>query len=334
MTWPTFHSPWALVLLAAIPLALVWRARRRVGRGIPLPGLSELQVPRGWRARVLGARLPLRVAVLVLLTGALARPQLGLETTEEKRKGVDIMLALDTSFSMLARDYKPNRIAGVRQLATQFVDQLQSDRVGLVVFSGASFTQSPLTFDYEGLKDIISKVDIGMVEASGTAIGDALANCVYRFTQEADRTRVIVLLTDGEQTAGHLPAIDGARIAQSRGIRVYAVGVGSPQGAPIPLPPPHEDQLATDQFGRPIFTRLDEATLTEIARITGGQYYRAETNERLSQVLATIAQLEKSEVVVKRSKVMKEQAQWLVVPAVLLLAIEFAAFCGWLRVMG
>lgn len=333
MTWPTLHSPWALVLLAAIPAALLWRRRRWTG-GIPLPGISELRAPRGWRAGVLGAQLPLRIAVLVLLTGALARPQLGLETTEEKRKGVDIMLALDTSYSMLAKDYQPNRITGVRELATRFVDQLQSDRVGLVVFSGSSFTQSPLTFDYEGLKGIISKVDIGMVAASGTAIGDSLANCVYRFTKEAERTKVIVLLTDGEQTAGHLPAVDGARIAQSRGIRVYAVGVGSPQGAPIPLPPPHDDQLATDEFGRPVVTHLDEATLAEIARVTGGQYYRAETEERLGQVLATIAQLEKSEVVVKRSKVMKEQAQWLVAPAALLLALEFVAFRGWLRVMG
>lgn len=334
MTSVGFANPLALALLAALPVIAIAAARCRPRRAIPMPGLGQLRVRTTWRARASRLALPLRYLAIVLLIVALARPRLGFEFTEETRRGVDIMLGLDVSYSMLARDYTPNRITGVRNLASAFVDLVGNDRVGLVVFAGAPLTQSPLTFDYTALKRLIGAVDTGMVHQEGTAIGDALATCVNRLLAgDEERTRVVVFLTDGEQTAGYLPPIDGARVAAAKGVRVYTVGVGTPDGVPIPLPPPFDGQIARDMSGNPVMTRLDETTLGEVARVTGGQYFRAETERQLQDVFAQIARLERSDVTVKKTKQYHERAALLLIPGLALLAIDLALFRGAWRVV-
>jgi len=334
LSFSDLANPMALALVAVLPLAAVVTARRAGERAIPMPGLDGIRVRAGRRAVLARFGTALRYLALALLIVGLARPRMGFQVTEETRKGVDIMLGLDVSYSMLARDYTPNRISGVRRLAAAFVDKVANDRVGVVAFAGVPVTQSPLTFDYAGLKKLIERVDVGMVGADGTAIGDALATCVYRLPKEQqERTRVIVFLTDGEQTAGYLPPIEGARVAATKGVRVYTIGVGSPEGVPIPMPPPYDDEIARDPQGRPVMTKLDETTLSEVARVTGGRYFRAETERELSEVLAQIALLEKTEVTVKKTQEFKERASLFLIPAAALLALDLLVFRGAWRVM-
>ncbi len=253
------------------------------------------------------------VCAVVLLTIALARPQ---STTEEKsvsKNGVDILIALDVSESMLAEDLQPNRIEAAKKYIDNFVSDLESDRVGLEVFAGKPFTQSPLSFDYNVIRYYLSEISTDTIdqqrrELGGTAIGDAIVAAVNRFTNDDERTKVLVLLTDGEANVGVDPII-AAEHARSNGIKIYTVGLGKKEGAPLPIMQNGQKVYARNPDGSVYKTKFDEKTLKEIAEISNGQYFYAGDNASLKKTFDTINALEKTEYETETT-VTKEEHFW------------------------
>jgi len=234
----------------------------------------------------------MRVLAIALLIIAIARPQSTLSWKDEESEGIDIVLALDISSSMLARDFDPDRLEAAKDLAIQFIAGRRNDRIGLVVFSGESFTQCPLTTDHSVLINLFRDIKSGMIE-DGTAIGMGLATSVSRLKDSDAESKVIILLTDGVNNQGAIAPITAAELAQTFGIRVYTIGVGTEGTAPYPIATPFGTQL------RNMPVEIDEETLQEIAQNTGGEYFRATDNNKLKQIYEQIDQLEKSKIEVK-----------------------------------
>ena len=233
----------------------------------------------------------LRAAAFALLVVALARPQRIEQNVHTSSEGIDIVMAIDVSASMLARDFQPDRITAAKQVAGSFIADRYGDRIGLVVFAAEAFTQSPLTTDQSTLQTLLSRVRSGVIDDSGTAIGTGLATAINRLRESEAKSKVIILLTDGINNRGEIAPMTAAEIARAQGIRVYTIGVGSRGTAPYP---------AVDMFGNMTFinqkVEIDEKTLTEIARLTGGRYFRATDKEKLQAIYDEINQLEKSRV--------------------------------------
>ncbi|MFH2054580.1 MAG: VWA domain-containing protein, partial [bacterium] len=290
-----FANPYLLLLLIILlPLGYFAFTRRRRAT----IKFSDVNLMRGLRksARIRQRQvLPLlRLLALGILILALARPQSGKVKTEISAEGIDIMLALDISGSMKAEDFKPrNRLYVAKQVIKEFVEGRLNDRIGLVVFSKQSFTQCPLTLDYGVLMSFLDQVDFGLIE-DGTAIGMAIANGVNRLRESKAKSRIIVLLTDGINNAGEIDPLTAAEIAKTMGIKIYTIGAGKPGKAPYPV----DDPI----FGRRyvyLEQELDEATLTQVAEITGGRYFRAQSEQMLEKVYKDISELEKSKIKVK-----------------------------------
>lgn len=288
----TFANPGFLWLLLAVPLAgaFWWWRRRRMVTTIRFSSLEPLQaVPRTFRERFRHAPLALRLMVAAALIVALARPQAVSSTENISTEGIDIVLVLDISGSMLAEDFTPNRLVAAKQVAEDFIGGRTNDRIGLVIFSAESFTQCPLTTDYPVLTNLLREVKNGMI-ADGTAIGLALANAVNRLKDSKAKSKVIILLTDGVNNRGEIDPLTAARIAATFGIRTYTVGVGARGTAPYPVQTP---------FGirrQMVPVDLDEKTLTTVAEMTGGKYYRATDNEKLAAIYREIDQLERTRI--------------------------------------
>jgi Ca-activated chloride channel family protein len=236
----------------------------------------------------------LRALAIVFLAFALARPQSGRKGQEVSSEGIDIILILDISGSMRAEDFKPhNRLYVAKQVIKEFIEGRQSDRMGLVVFSKQSFTQCPLTLDYGVLFNFLDKVDFGMIE-DGTAIGLAIANAVNRLRESDAKSKVAILLSDGRNNAGEIDPITAAKAAKAMNVKMYTIGAGKPGNAPIPVDHPI--------FGKRYIwaeTEIDESTLKEIARITGGEYFRAKDEQALARIYRQISQMEQTEIKVK-----------------------------------
>jgi Ca-activated chloride channel family protein len=236
----------------------------------------------------------LRTLAIVLLAFALARPQSGRKGQEISSEGIDIMLVLDISGSMKAEDFKPhNRLHVAKEVIKEFIGGRQSDRIGLVVFSKQSFTQCPLTLDYGVLYNFLDQVDFGMIE-DRTAIGLAIANAVNRLRESDAESKVAILLSDGRNNAGEIDPITAAQTAKAMEVKIYTIGVGKPGRAPIPVDHPI--------FGKRYVwaeTEVDEAALLEIARITGGEYFRAKDEKALSRIYKQISRMERTEIKVK-----------------------------------
>lgn len=258
----------------------------------------------------------LRLIAISLLIIALARPQSTDRWENVDTMGIDIMLAMDISGSMLARDFKPDRLEAAKAVATEFISGRRNDRIGLVIFSAESFTQCPLTTDHAVLINLFRDVKSGMVE-DGTAIGLGLATAVNRLKDSEAKSKVIILLTDGVNNQGVIDPITAAELAKTFGIRVYAIGVGSKGEAPYPV---------QDIWGRTVYrnmpVEIDEATLKEIADMTGGKYFRATNNTSLKKIYEEIDKLEKSKINVKEYSKKEEQFMPLVLIALLLIIIE------------
>ena len=328
-------APKALWLLAALPFWLVLvraRGRKIGGLTFPIDGLPGL--PRSWRIKSLWVPDALRALALTCLILALARPQFGREREKITQQGVDILLALDVSASMLAEDVRPNRIEAAKRTIQQFVKHLTTDRVGLVVFAGRSFTQCPLTTDYATVLELVSEARINMVGFDGTAIGEALANCVYRFESDAvnqaraesegqqpvdeaaakeqgkHHSRVVVFLTDGFSNTGRVEPIQAAHMAKLKNIKVHCVGLGSPQGAPIPYYRNGRRTYLQAPDGSVLLSQLDESTLRQIANITGGQYFLATDAVGLDRVYRQIAAMEKHDIEVQHLTLYDERFLW------------------------
>ena len=259
----------------------------------------------------------LRALAIVLLAFALARPQSGRKGQEISSEGIDIMLVLDISGSMRAEDFKPhNRLYVAKQVIKEFIEGRQNDRIGLVVFSRQSFTQCPLTLDYGVLYSFLDKVDFGMIE-DGTAIGLAIANAVNRLRVSDAKSKIVILLSDGRNNAGEIDPITAAQAAKAMNIKIYTIGAGKPGNAPYPV----DDPI----FGRRyiyIENEIDEATLQQIAQITGGEYFRAEDEKALARIYRQISQMEQTKIKVKEYLQYNELFSKYALAGLLLLMVE------------
>ncbi len=262
-----------------------------------------------------------RFIVITLLIVTLARPQLSQSREHRFAEGIDILLVLDISESMRAEDFEgTNRIQTAKSVINAMLEKRlthrENDRIGLVVFAGESFTLCPLTLDYQVLAELLGDVEIGQLE-DGTAIGDALATATQRLRASESKTKIVILLTDGENNAGSINPGTAASLAKSFGIKVYTIGMGKEGGARIP----YADMTFGKRY-REVLTYLDEDTLKQIAQTTGGRYFRATDTQSLKQIYAEIDRFEKTEFKTFNTVAYKELAAYFLIPAVLLLGIE------------
>ena len=291
----TFANPGYLFLLLLLIPVIGWYIYelRKADASVQIGDTRVLQKqPKSLRVRLLHLPFILRVAAITLLSLALARPQLTNRWSSESTEGIDIMMALDISGTMLAEDLKPNRLEAAKQVASDFVLARPNDQIGLVVFAGESFTQCPLTIDHAVLVNLFQSVEYGMIE-DGTAIGLGLANAVNRMKDSQTKSKVVILLTDGSNNRGDIDPQTAAEIAKTFGIRVYTVGVGSYGQARVPVQTPIGTQYIT------MDSEFDETTLQRIAQTTGGQYFRATDNSSLKKIYEQIDQLEKTKLRVR-----------------------------------
>ncbi len=259
----------------------------------------------------------LKILALASMIVAFARPQSSLSWQNVETKGIDIILSLDVSGSMLAQDLKPNRLEAAKKIAIDFIRKRPNDRVGLVLFAGESFTQCPLTTDHNVLINLFKDVKNGMIE-DGTAIGMGLATAVNRLKNSDAKSKVVILLTDGVNNAGSIPPLTAAEIAKNFGVRVYTIGVGTKGMAPYPVQTPFGNVVYQD-----VEVQIDEETLQKIATITGGAYFRATDNKSLEKIFEEIDKLEKSKIQVTEFSKKKEEFLPLAAMALLLLSISF-----------
>lgn len=313
----TFASPsYLFLLLLLIPVIgwYIWQLHDQ-DASLKVSSTSALgRQKKSVRIYLLHVPFALRVAAIVCLSIALARPQLSNRWSSESTEGIDIMMALDISGTMLAEDLKPNRLEAAKAVATDFVIARPNDQIGLVVFAGESFTQCPLTTDHAVLVNLFRSVKFGMVE-DGTAIGLGLANAVNRMKDSETKSKVIILLTDGSNNRGDIDPQTAAEIAKTFGIRVYAVGVGSHGQARVPVQTPMGTQYMM------MDSEFDEETLRNIASTTGGEYFRATDNTSLKRIYEQIDQLEKTKLRVREfSKRTENFAPWLIAALLCLIA--------------
>jgi Ca-activated chloride channel homolog len=291
-----FAQPLFLYLLVLIPVMVAFYLlkQQRASASLRMPGLQPFANAtltfRHYLRHVLFAFRTLAVALLIIV---LARPQTSDKFQDMSTEGIDIVLTLDISGSMLAQDFRPNRIEAAKNVATEFISGRPYDRIGLVVFSGESFTQCPLTTDHAVLINLLREVQSGMIE-DGTAIGMGLATAVNRIKDSEAKSKVIILLTDGVNNRGEIAPATAAGIAKTYGIRVYTIGVGTQGVAPYPVQTPYGTQYQDMQV------EIDETILRDIAQTTGGNYFRATDNDKLIQVYNEIDKLEKSKIDVKQ----------------------------------
>lgn len=293
-----FANPEYLALFILIPLVLFyyWKRRPRMAGRMKFSTVRHLKkVPISLRQRLQKYLFLLRLIVLSLLIIGLARPQSGSKQEEIITEGIDIVLALDVSSSMLAEDFKPeNRLGASKEVAKEFISGRTNDPIGLVIFGGEAFSQCPLTLDYGVLMQILDQTDIAPAEWDGTAIGNGLATAVARLKDSKAESKVAILLTDGENNAGEVDPITAAQVAQTYDIRVYTIGVGSRGTAPIP----RVDPLFGKRYVQ-VPVSIDEDLLQRIAATTEGKYFRATNTEKLREIYAEIDQLEKTKIEVK-----------------------------------
>lgn len=326
------HDPWMLAALLLLPL-LLRRLRSQRPATVRFPLLAAVRAAGpGRRTRwrwLLPAMRGLGFALLVL---ALARPQLGKAATRVFTEGIDIALAVDVSGSMLAEDFtvdgkRANRLQAVKSVVRKFLEKRGGDRVGLVLFAGRPYTQCPLTLDHGWLLQNLDRAEVGMIE-DGTAVGSALATAVSRLEASTAKSKIVILLTDGQNNAGKVSPLTAAQAAKTLGYRVYTIGAGTRGLAPYPR---------KDMFGNtiyvPVEVDVDEDTLTKVAELTGGKYFRATDTESLQKIYDEIDQLEKTEHESLDYLEYEELYPWLALPAVLLLAAEAVLAVTWLRVL-
>jgi Ca-activated chloride channel homolog len=306
---------WLLLILPLMAYFHFWRENRQRS-DFRFPTLAHLRGTKG-TPRIWLRHLPfaLRVVGVTLLTTALARPQAFDRETKRNIEGIDIILCLDTSGSMAAEDLKPNRIEAAKNVAIEFVKGRVSDRIGIVPFAAESFTQSPLTTDYDILVTLLGDLRLGMIE-DGTAIGMALATSLNRLRESEAKSKVIILLTDGQNNRGEIDPVTAAHAAQALGIRVYTIGVGTRGMAPYPVETP---------FGKryqDVPVNIDEDMLREIASLTGGKYFRATDNNSLREIYHSIDKLERTRVNVEEYRHVAEMYPPWLWAGLLLLSLE------------
>jgi len=288
----TFGFSWALYLLLLVPLLIIfyWYKKEKYQGEMKMSGIEWVSGLRKSK-KVLLYHLPfiLRIIAITLLIIALSRPQIKLSRHESSVEGIDIVISLDISTTMLSEDFRPNRLEAAKAVALDFIEGRKNDRIGLVVFSGESFTQCPLTTDHVSLKNLFLGVKSGLLD-DGTAIGDGLATAVARLRNSNAISKVIILLTDGLNNSGLISPITAAELAKTMGVRVYTIGVGSYGMAPYPFKTPYGIQYQN------IPVEIDEQLLKSISNMTGGKYYRATDKNKLEEIYKDIDKLEKTKI--------------------------------------
>ncbi len=287
-----FLYPWALIALVVVPIIITWYIfrRNRLRPAFVLPHLpNKKSLPQTYKLRFFHSMFALRCLALIAIIIAIARPQTSSDKTDINIEGIDIVLSLDISSSMLSEDFRPNRIEAAKDVALKFIEGRPQDRIGLVVFSGESFTQCPLTIDHRILKELFSQIKSGIIE-DGTALGDGLGTAINRLRESKAKSKVIILLTDGVNNTGFIDPLSASDMAREFGIRVYTIGVGTIGEAPYPFQTPFGVQYQR------IPVEIDEPLLQKIAVNTGGKYYRAISKSKLEEIYAEIDKLEKSKI--------------------------------------
>ncbi|MDD2539031.1 MAG: VWA domain-containing protein [Bacteroidales bacterium] len=316
-----FEYPKLLFLLfLLIPLAGWYLFRELKGKQAPSLQVSSLQPFLSERASVrkILRHVPfvLRLVALAALILATARPRSSSDFETTSTEGIDIILAMDVSTSMLARDFQPDRIAAAKDIAIQFIAERPADRIGIVVFAGESYTQCPLTTDRITLINMMKDIQTGLID-DGTAIGNGLATAVARLRDSDAVSRVVILLTDGVNNRGEVTPLTAAEIARTYGVRVYTIGVGAHGMAPYPVMTPYGVQI------QQVKVEIDEELLKQIAQITDGQYFRATDNTKLMSIYNQINQMEKSRTLVDSFPVYRELFMQFALIALFALALEF-----------
>jgi len=303
MSGITFKNPEFFYLLLVLIPIIVWYILRyrKSGASIHFSSIRGfINISKSWKHYCRHLPFLLEMAGFSLLTIALARPQSSKNWQNVSTEGIDIVLSLDISSSMLAQDFQPNRIEAAKKIATQFISGRTDDRIGLVIFSGESFTQCPLTSDHAVLINLFNEVKSGMIE-DGTAIGNGLATAVARLKGSTAKSKVIILLTDGQNNRGEIAPVTASELAKTFGIRVYTIGVGTIGTAPYPVPTPFGTRIQN------VPVKIDEETLQKIADTTDGKYFRATNNDKLIQIYKEIDKMEKSKIDVKKYSKKKEE---------------------------
>ena len=294
------NKEYFLLLLLLIPY-LIWYVGYRK-KSEPTMQLSDtyayLKAPKSWRMRMMHLPMLLRLATFVLLVVVLARPQTRNSWDQRTTEGIDIMMAMDVSTSMLAEDLKPNRMEAAKSVAAEFISGRPNDTIGLTIFAGEAFTQCPMTTDHTSLLNLLQGVRTDITAtglmSDGTAVGMGLANAVSRLKNSKAKSKVVILLTDGSNNMGDLSPMTSAQIARSLGIRVYTIGVGTNKTAPYPM------RVAGGVQYVNIPVEIDTKTLSDIAAATEGNFYRATNNRELKQIYKDIDKLEKSKMSVTK----------------------------------
>ncbi|MEA1876971.1 MAG: VWA domain-containing protein [Bacteroidota bacterium] len=306
---------WGLLVLPIIIIYYIFR-HSKSNASLQVSSLLGFQdAPNSWKVYLRHLLLVLRILTIALLIMVLARPQSTSSWENVSTEGIDIIMALDISSSMLAEDFKPNRLEASKEVAMEFIAGRPDDRIGLIVFSGESFTQCPLTTDHAVLMNLFQDIQSGMIE-DGTAIGLGLANSVSRLKESNVKSKVIILLTDGVNNQGEIAPLTAAEIARTYGIRVYTVGVGTIGNAPYPF----KTAFGVQYQNVPV--KIDEEVLREIANLTDGRYFRAINNAKLREIYKEIDLLERSKIEVREiSRKTEEYFLWALI-AMLLLSLE------------
>lgn len=315
-----FANPQFLYLLAIIPLLIFYYKRKSMSRGSALKFSNIKNIKIANKSKIIKYRaiLPiLRLLGLTLLILAFARPQFGWIDKNIQTEGIDILLALDVSYSMQAQDFDPNRLEKSKQVVSEFITGREYDRIGVVAFAATSFTLCPLTPDYGVVDEFIKSIDFGIVDGNSTAIGMGLTTAIDRLKNSKAKSKIIILLTDGENNAGKIAPATAADVAKALKIKVYTIGVGKDGVVDMPYDHPMYGRIMTK-----VETHIDEASLKEIADKTGGKYFRATDGDKLSNIYKEIDKMEKTKIEVKEHINYAEMMQWFAFPALLLLLLE------------
>ena len=315
-----FSSPYWLLLLAIIPLMLLYKyySKRQEIEPMTFSTLESISGLYSWKEKAIKYLPTLRYLTLAALMLAMARPQQTLKEEVVKAEGIDIILAMDLSSSMLAKDFDPDRLTVSKEVAAKFVDKRVYDRIGLVVFAGDSFTQTPLTTDHNILKDFLANIECGMLD-DGTAIGMGLATATNRLKNSKSKSKVIILLTDGVNNAGYIKPLTAAEIAEEYDMKIYTIGIGTTGAALTPVNRRNDGKFV---FGMSK-VNIDEKLLSEISKMTGGRYFRATDEAMLNSIYDEIDQLEKTEMEVNVFKRYKDIFRIPLMLAFGLLLLEF-----------
>ncbi|HKK59336.1 MAG TPA: VWA domain-containing protein [Salinivirga sp.] len=314
----TFANPeYLYLLLLLIPMAAWYIFRRKKQNAtLRVSSLSAFKQPYNRIKEWARHSLPvLRMVTIIAVILIIARPQSTDNWEKQTTEGIDIIMALDVSSSMLARDLRPDRLDAAKDVAMQFINGRPNDRIGLTIFSGEAFTQCPLTTDHATLLNLFKDVKSGMIE-DGTAIGLGLATSINRLRESNADSKVIILLTDGVNNRGEIDPVTAAELANTFGIRVYTIGVGSRGTAPYPVQTPFGTQY------KQMEVEIDEATLQEMAQMTDGKYFRATSNSALKEIYDQIDQMEKTRIETKSFAKKQEEYIWFAIIAAIALLME------------